>query len=288
MTNTHKNEHPSTYTVQDRQNKDERIRLTIQDRMITTAMGGVLPEQSNGAIFQRVLDIGCGPGGWVIQAAQTYPTMTVAGIDVSQRMIEDARAQVEGQGVTDRVEFHVMDALRMLEFPAHFFDLVNVRFGVSWMRTWDWPKLLSEMLRVCRPSGIIRLCEPEIMHHSTSPALKHIQDILLCGLYRSGHLFERDTTGITAHLVPLLKQHGCEKVEAIPFPLTYKAGTAAGEAYAENIRIACQTHRHFFRKWGCMIDDYDRLCQQALGEMQQGDFQVTWNLWTVWGRKRER
>ena len=288
MTNTDKKEHPSTYIVQDRQNKDELIRLTLQDRLITNEMEGILPEQLNLAVFQRVLDIGCGPGGWVIQAAQTYPTMAVAGIDISQRMIEHARMQARDQGIANQVEFHVMDALRMLEFPAHFFDLVNLRLGVSWMRTWDWPKLLSEMLRVCQPGGIIRLCEPEIMHHSTSPAIRHIQEILLCSLHRSGHLFEQNTTGITAHLVPLLKQHGCEKVEAIPFPLTYRTGTATGDAYTENMRYACQTHRPFFRKWGCMIDDYDLLCQQALSEMRQSDFQVTWNLWTAWGRKRER
>lgn len=59
-----KQEHPSTYFVQDRSNQEEFDRLVIQDRMMTTSMGGVLPEQSDPSLFQRVLDVGCGTGGW--------------------------------------------------------------------------------------------------------------------------------------------------------------------------------------------------------------------------------
>ena len=34
-----KKERPSTYVVQDRSNEEELLRLTLQDRMATTAMG---------------------------------------------------------------------------------------------------------------------------------------------------------------------------------------------------------------------------------------------------------
>jgi len=53
-----------TYFVQDRSNQKELQRLIVQERMITEAMGGVLPEQQDPTRLQRVLDIGCGPGGW--------------------------------------------------------------------------------------------------------------------------------------------------------------------------------------------------------------------------------
>src|SRR5712691_9601457 len=77
-------EYASTYIVQDRSNQEEMTRLQIQDQMVTTGMGGVLPEQSDPTVFQRVLDVGCGTGGWLIQAAQTYPSMTkLLGVDIS-------------------------------------------------------------------------------------------------------------------------------------------------------------------------------------------------------------
>ncbi len=138
-------DHSSTYFVQDRSNKEELSRLQIQDQMVTTSMGGVLPEQPDPTIFQRVLDVGCGTGGWLIEAAKTYSTMSLlVGVDVSERMIEYAQAQAEAQQVSDRVQFRTMDALRMLEFPTEYFHLVNQRFGASYLRTWDWPKLLQE------------------------------------------------------------------------------------------------------------------------------------------------
>ena len=163
-------EHPSTYFVQDRSSEEEITRLLIQDQMITAGMGGVLPEQPDPAIFQRMLDVGCGPGGWLIEAARTYPSMNLlVGVDVSSRMVECARAQAIAQQVSDRVEFHTMDALRMLEFPSDSFDLVNQRAGGSYLRTWDWPKLLSEFQRITRKGGVIRLTEANIIE-STSPA----------------------------------------------------------------------------------------------------------------------
>jgi len=53
-----------TYFVQDRSNQEELKRLIVQGRLVTDVMGGVLPEQQDPTQFHRVLDIGCGPGGW--------------------------------------------------------------------------------------------------------------------------------------------------------------------------------------------------------------------------------
>lgn len=175
-----KHEYSSTYFVQDRQNQQEMERVTIQDHMLTARMGGVLPEQPDPSIFHRVLDIGCGTGGWIIETAQAYPTMSLAGIDISPRMIEYAHQQATAHQVADRTEFHVMDALLILEFPPAYFDLVNLRLGSSFMRTWEWPKMLSEMQRVSRPGSIVRVTEAEIIHQTSSPALLQLWSMFQC------------------------------------------------------------------------------------------------------------
>src|SRR5579859_3829730 len=108
----------NTYFVQDHSNQDERTRLTLQDRMLTIGMGGVLPEQPDPASFQRVLDVGCGTGGWLIEVAKTYPAITqLFGIDANNYPLEYARTQAEAEQVHNRVEFRTMDALLILEFP---------------------------------------------------------------------------------------------------------------------------------------------------------------------------
>src|SRR5579883_3058075 len=127
-------ERPSTYFVQDRSNEEEITRLKLQDQLITTAMGGVLPEQPDTTRFQRVLDVGCGTGGWLIELAKACPECKqLVGIDVSKRMVEYARTQAY-HARQDHVEFHVMDALLLLAFPSGYFDLVNLRFGSSFVR----------------------------------------------------------------------------------------------------------------------------------------------------------
>jgi ubiquinone/menaquinone biosynthesis C-methylase UbiE len=94
-----RHEYPSTYFVQDRSNQQEMARLTVQDHLMTHAMGGVLPEQPDPTSLRRVLDVGCGTGSWLLEAAQTYPGLTLVGIDISQPMIDYARQQAEARRV---------------------------------------------------------------------------------------------------------------------------------------------------------------------------------------------
>ena len=116
----------STYFVSDRSNDDERVRVEIQGKLLTDSMGGVLPEQPDPARFQRIIDIGCATGGWLIETAKAYPDIKLLiGADISIHMITYAREYARKEHVDDRVEFHVMDALRMGEFPRHYFDLIN-------------------------------------------------------------------------------------------------------------------------------------------------------------------
>ena len=278
-------EHPSTYFVQDRSNQEELTRLQIQDQMMTTGMGGVLPEQPDPSAFQRVLDVGCGTGGWLIEAAKTYQGMTLLiGADVSSRMIEYARAQAEAQQVSDRVRFATMDALRMLEFPSDYFDLVNQRFGASYLRTWDWPKLLHEFQRVTRLGGVIRVTETDAIVESSSPALTRLYQVFIEAFYGSGHLFTSEGNGVTSQLPRLLHQYGLQDVQTRAYTLHYRAGTPEGQRFYEDTRLG-ETLLPFIRKWTRLPEDYQTLRQQALSDLQQPDFVATWSLLTAWGHK---
>ena len=282
-----KREYPSTYFVQDRQNIDELTRLTIQGQLVTAAMGGPLAEQSDPSRFRRVLDVGCGPGGWVIDTALAYPTMQLAGIDVSGRMIEYAREQAIAQGVSERVEFLAMDALLMLEFPTSYFDLVNLRCVLGFMRTWDWPKMMSELLRVSRRGAVIRITDGEIIHITNSAAFTQFATMFQAALFRAGNLFEQRSDGVISHFADLLTRYGCKNVQTKAHALEYRAGTPELQAYYEDMQRAFRTLRPFIQKWNGAVQDYDAICQQALSDMQQSDFHATWNLLTAWGTKSE-
>ncbi len=281
-------EHPGTYLVPDRFNKQELSRLHIQDQMITTGMGGVLPEQPDPTIFRRVLDVGCGTGGWLIEAAKTYSTMSLlVGVDVNKRMVEYAQAEAAAQQISDRVEFRTMDALLMLEFPTGFFDLVNQRLGMSHLRTWDWRKLLDEFQRVTRPDGVTRVTELGTIE-STSPALIRLCEILLDASYRAGHYFTPDWNGVTNELTRLLRQYGFLNVQTRPHTLEYRAGTIQGQRFYEDMRLGFRTWLPFLQKWSRVPKDYETIYQQMLSEMQQPDFVATVHYLTAWGNNPPR
>ncbi len=280
-------EHPNTYFVQDRSNLDEMTRLQIQDEMLTTGMGGVLPEQPDPAIFQRVLDVGCGTGGWLIEAAKTYPSMSMlVGVDVSNKMLEYARAQAEAGQVTDRVKFRAMDALRMLEFPADFFDLVNQRFGASFLRKWDWPKILQEYQRVAQPGGVVRVTEADFILECSSPALSRLYQLACEAFYQAGNYFTPSSNAVISELARLLDQYGLQDVQTRSHTLEFRAGTPEGQRFAEETKLVYRTMLPFLRKWTRVPDDYEEIYQQALNETQQPDFVVKWGLLTAWGTKR--
>lgn len=281
-------EHPSTYFVQDRSNEDELIRVRAQDQMLTSGMGGVLAEQPDPSAIRSVLDVSCGTGGWLMEVAKLYPLMTrLVGVDVSSKMVEDARAQAAAHDISDRIEFLAMDALRMLEFPQNSFDLVNLRCGWSYLRTWEWPKLLMEFQRICRPDGVIRVTEGDIVQ-SNSPALTRLSELFMTAVYQAGHFFTLDWNGVTSQLADCLRKSGVQNVQSRAYTLEYHAGTEEGQAFAEDMRRAYRTFVPFLRKWTRVPDDYETLYQQALREMQQSDFVATWNLLTVWGIKLPR
>lgn len=277
-------EHPSTYFVQDRSNEEEMTRLQIQGQMITAGMGGVLPEQPRPASLQRVLDVGCGTGDWLLEVARTYPSIShLVGVDVSSTMIQYARAQAAAQHVDSRVQFHVMDALRMLEFPPASFDLVNQRLGMSYLRTWDWPNLLREYRRVTRPRGVIRITECNFPA-SSSAALTRLSDLFIRSLSQAGHLFTpNDTNGVINGLAELLERLGLSNVQTHLYTLEHRAGTAEGQSFYEDVQHMFRILLPFFRKWSHVPDDYEDIYHQALADIQQPGFVATWTLLTVWG-----
>jgi ubiquinone/menaquinone biosynthesis C-methylase UbiE len=278
-------EHSSTYFVYDSSNEEEHTRLHNQDQLITAGMGGVLPEQPDPTIFKRMLDVGCGTGGWLIEAAKTYPAISeLVGVDVNSQSLAYAHAQAEIQQVSDRTQFLTMDALRMLEFPQAYFDLINLRFGYSFLRTWDWAKLLNEFQRVTRFGGVIRLTESDMVVSHGSPALQHLLDLIFAAFWRSGHFFLEQENGVTSELAHLLSQQGVKQVQTQEHRLLYRAGTEEGQLFYEDMKRVFRSTVPFISKWISLPNNYEMLYQQALTEMQQPGFVAHWNLLTVWGK----
>ena len=280
-------ERASTYFVQDRSNTEELRRLNVQDALLTQGMGGVLTEQADIARFHRILDVGCGTGGWAIATAQQYPSILMVGVDISSTMIEYAKSQAQVAQIANQITFSVMDVLQGLNFADHTFDLVNVRLCASYVRKWNWHDFLHELQRVCHPGGIIRITESKDLD-TNSDALRQLQTLLLSAMTQAGYLFESGDAGVAIH-VPNLLQNTPDilQVQTQEYHLRYQAGTPEGQAYSEDCAHMFRTIRPMMQKHGGLPKNYQTLYQQALYDMQQPNFVATWSLMTVWGIKRD-
>lgn len=277
----------STYAVSDRANREEMERLQLQDRLLTISMGGVLPEQSDPGRFERVLDVGCGTGGWLIETASTYPGISqLIGIDISEKMLAYARTQAVARQVDQRVQFLTMDVLQGLAFPAGHFDLINQRLGLGYLRTWDWGKLLQEYLRIARVDGVIRITESEIApQHSSSAALMQLSELLLQALYQAGHFFSAKNDAVTEELPRLLQHYGVRDIQVRTYPMEHQPGSAEAKLALEDVKYLYRTIKPFLQKWTRVPDDYEAIYQQMLNDMQQPDFVGRSNVVTAWGTK---
>jgi len=174
--------------VQDRENLQEMTRLSIQDKMANSAMGGVLPELADPTLLRHVLDVGCGTGGWLMETARSYPTIErLVGVDISGKMVAYARGQAQAQQLGERVQFQTMNALSMLEFPALSFDLVNQRADphivVSTSIARAMPHTTASMLSYPHSTGVYP------SHTGTSPtAQAHLPNVLEHLLATQTHL----------------------------------------------------------------------------------------------------
>jgi SAM-dependent methyltransferase len=281
----------NTYVI-DAESAAEQARLLDQNTLLTQAMGGPLSEQGEEALrgVRDVLDIGCGPGGWVQRVARDYPHMQVMGIDLSPTMVAYAQAMTHVMRL-DNAHFCVMDATGPLAFPDASYDLVNARLVSGFLLPAHWPLLLAECHRLLRPGGIVRLTEGEWgIVTAAAPATARLFGLGLDALHRAGRSFSLDGRyhAITPMLRQFLRRAGFGDLRCRGYALDHSYGTAAHRGFCENYQALFKLGQPFLLQRGLATQkELDTLYEQALCEMLSEEFGALLYLLTVWGRKPE-
>jgi SAM-dependent methyltransferase len=99
--------------------------------------------------MERILDIATGPG--YIAEAFAKNSREVVGMDLTEAMLDIARARTEERGVKN-ISFRVGDA-QNLPFGEGKFDVVVCRLALHHVR--QPAKVVAEMARVCRRGGMV-------------------------------------------------------------------------------------------------------------------------------------
>lgn len=278
-------DNPSTYMM-DSSDVREVLRLTTLDHAITQGMGGPLPEQKRPAALHSVLDVGCGPGGWVLEVARRYPHLQVTGIDISRHMIEYAQAQAQAQNCHNAT-FRVVNVLKPWPFGDTPFDLINGRCLFSFIKKTAWPFFIRECLRHLQSGGILRLTEVESACMN-GEACERLISLVNRAFWRAGQSFSPNGLhlGMTMVLPGLLREAGLKSVKSMAHAIEISYGTPAHDAFFQNSRFGYPLILPFLLKYELTAEkDYVELSQQALLEMQSEAFRGVQFLLTAWGTK---
>lgn len=270
----------------DAENAAEMARLVLQDRLITRAMGGVLPEPIDLSQVFHALDIGCGPGGWLLDLAAQNSHIRGVGIDISSLMMAYANNLARERDLPN-VQFHVMNATQPLLFADNSFDLVNGRIITGFLTAQQWPAMIEECRRILRPGGILRLTEAE-WGFTNSVALETLSGMTALSLYRAGHSFSPSgrTVGTANVLRLLLKQAGFQDIQYRAHAVDFSKGAEVHESNVQNVLVVYKLIQPFFIQMQVATEEeLQRIYERLEQELQAEDFCGVDYYLTVWGRK---
>ncbi|HEX8314860.1 MAG TPA: bifunctional demethylmenaquinone methyltransferase/2-methoxy-6-polyprenyl-1,4-benzoquinol methylase UbiE [Flavisolibacter sp.] len=109
-----------------------------------------------------ILDVATGTGDMAIMAAKMLPSVKVAGIDISEGMLEIGRKKIDKEGLQTKIALHGGDG-ETINFASHSFDGVMVAFGVRNFEHLE--KGLREIFRVLKPGAqlvVLEFSKPRI------------------------------------------------------------------------------------------------------------------------------
>ncbi|KAI9029644.1 S-adenosyl-L-methionine-dependent methyltransferase [Phycomyces nitens] len=143
----------STYWLPN--DEEEMDRLVGQHFALKSLFNGnFLEDPKIKALFEKgseILDVGCGPGTWIMDVATDYPACQCTGIDMSEVFPNIIRPS--------NVSFHSGNVLERMPFEDNTFDFVNMRLFILALRKEEWHKVLKEIFRVLKPGGYIQSTE---------------------------------------------------------------------------------------------------------------------------------
>ncbi|KAI9263745.1 S-adenosyl-L-methionine-dependent methyltransferase, partial [Sporodiniella umbellata] len=100
----------------------------------------------------KVLDIGCGPGTWILEMSTEYPASDFYGIDGCSLFPTSIKPS--------NANFQVHDILKgALPFGDEMFDFIYMRSLMLYLSPTDLSHLLSEVYRVMKPGAYLEVVD---------------------------------------------------------------------------------------------------------------------------------
>ncbi|ORZ16071.1 S-adenosyl-L-methionine-dependent methyltransferase [Lobosporangium transversale] len=251
---------------------DEMDRLHLQHYVIRHAFNGNTRAKFDGKIHKDVLDVGCGPGTWILEMSTEHTETNFTGIDISAVWPTEIRPR--------NCRFQVVNAIQGLPFEDNTFDFVYQRFMILAYPAKDWPFIVQELVRVTKPGGIIELTEMPVATSSNGPELTKILDVLERGCISKGL-----DPKVARKLDILLQEAGIKDVKTSHTSIEIGAwGKKVGQLMRENMAGLWSSLKGWLKELTGMTDaQYDSMIKRIFVEYE--DYQCYVNCYCAWGVK---
>ena len=127
----------------------------------------------------RILDVGCGSGGFAVWAASTFGAR-VTGITIVPGHLPIARALAARSGVGHLCDFRLMN-MDAMQFEPETFDLVVHQETFCYAA--DKPACLAAVYRILRPGGWWRAADFSVAHPPRKPWEHELYDTVCEGFH---------------------------------------------------------------------------------------------------------
>jgi demethylmenaquinone methyltransferase/2-methoxy-6-polyprenyl-1,4-benzoquinol methylase len=154
----------------------------------------------------RVLEVGCGTGALTLRCARRGAQL--AAIDISPRMLTVARRRASAAGLTDHIQWRLMDAASATQhFPAKSFDKIIFSLVLSELDKDEFKYVLSGCRRLLADGGTLIIADEVVPRAALARFLFWLVRIPLLILT---WFLTRTTTRVLRDGIALLQQAGFE------------------------------------------------------------------------------
>ncbi|KAF7363695.1 S-adenosyl-L-methionine-dependent methyltransferase [Mycena sanguinolenta] len=141
----------------------ERQRLLLQHNTLKSLFDDrILLAPVNLDGDDKVLEIGTGPGLWIMDLATSVDSsVPMIGVDIEPRLFPTSPPK--------NIEFRVESVTNLPSEWTNTFSLVHQRLLILALQVPQWPQAIKEIFRVLRPGGWVQFAESTPWHEGKYP-----------------------------------------------------------------------------------------------------------------------
>ncbi|KAG8771307.1 hypothetical protein FRC16_005957, partial [Serendipita sp. 398] len=118
----------------------------------------------------NILDLGCGNGVWILDAANLWPDAMFTGLDIAP--IQPSLSLLAPH-LAKRIRWVNANFLEQLPFPTSHFDFVRICRIARGVPEHKWKEFFKEVSRVLKPGGALEVFEEDLVFPGGAEKVRH-------------------------------------------------------------------------------------------------------------------